>query len=124
MELFPPPDKSGSIKFLMAKSLPYPRRIALVAGLMAAGLGVQLAASFWAGLALLAAASLLGMAEGYDARPKTAGDRRTRARTRMEAKKRVFMRDFPPFVDRSRSGHPGEARRKREFHRVRPLGYT
>ncbi|HOW88653.1 MAG TPA: hypothetical protein PL037_00100 [Elusimicrobiales bacterium] len=74
MELFPPPDKSGSIKFLMAKSLPYPRRIALVAGLMAAGLGVQLAASFWAGLALLAAASLLGMAEGYDARPKTAGE--------------------------------------------------
>lgn len=76
MELFPPPDKSGSVKFLMAKSLPYPRRMALVAALLAAGLGVQFAASFWAGLALLAAASLLGMAEGYDARPKTAGEAR------------------------------------------------
>jgi hypothetical protein len=74
MSLFPPSDKNGQIKFLLAKSLPYERRMLLVASLLAAGLGVQLALSFWAGLAALLAASLLGLVQGYDARPKVVGE--------------------------------------------------
>lgn len=70
MSLFPPPDKDGQIKFILAKSLPYRTRMPLVAALLLAGLGLQLAVSFWAGLAVLLAASLIGAVQGYDAKPK------------------------------------------------------
>jgi hypothetical protein len=70
MSLFPPPDKDGQIKFILAKSLPYKTRMSLVATLLLAGLGLQLTVSFWAGLAVLLAASLLGTVRGYDAKPK------------------------------------------------------
>ena len=74
MPLFPPPDKDGQIKFILAQSLPYKPRMALIAALLLAGLGLELAVSFWAGLASLLAASLLGMVKGYDARPKVTGE--------------------------------------------------
>ena len=70
MNLFPPPDKSGQIKFIVGKSLPYKTRMWLVAALLPAGLVLQAALSFWPGLVLLLAASLLGIVKGYDARPK------------------------------------------------------
>ncbi len=72
MRLFPPPDKNGQIKFILANKLPYKPRMALIAALLAAGLCVQLTLSFWAGLAILLFASLLGMVKGYDAGLKTA----------------------------------------------------
>ncbi|MBI4802559.1 MAG: hypothetical protein HY796_08555 [Elusimicrobia bacterium] len=71
MSLFPPPDKEGQIKFFIAKSLPYKTRMALIAALLLAGLALQLTLSFWPGLALLAAASGLGVVKGYDAKPET-----------------------------------------------------
>ncbi len=73
MSLFPPPDKNGQIKFVLATKLPYAPRMALTAALLAAALCVQLTLSFWAGLAVLLAASLFGMVKGYDARLKTSG---------------------------------------------------
>jgi hypothetical protein len=73
MSLFPPPDKNGQIKFILAQSLPYKPRMALISALLLAGLGLQLTISFWAGLVLLLAASLLGMVKGYDAGPRAAG---------------------------------------------------
>lgn len=73
MSFFPPPAKNGQIKFILAKSLPYKARMVLIAALLAAGLGLEVTLSFWAGLASLLAASLLGMVKGYDARPKTGG---------------------------------------------------
>lgn len=73
MALFPPPDKDGQIKFIIAKSLPYKPRMALIAGLLLAGLGLEVGFSFWAGLAVLLAASLFGMVQGYDATPRIAG---------------------------------------------------
>ena len=74
MSLFPPPEKDGQIKFILAKRLPYKPRMALIAALLPAGLGVEIALSFWAGLALLLAASLLGMVKGYDAKPKASDE--------------------------------------------------
>jgi len=74
MSLFPPPDKDGQIKFILAKSLAYRTRMWLIAALLPAGLGLQLTLSFWAGLAVLLAASLLGMVEGYDAKPKVTAE--------------------------------------------------
>lgn len=73
MNFFPSPDRRGQIKFLLAKKLPYVPRMVLTGLFLAAGLAVQLIVSFWAGLALLALASLLGMVRGYEARPKTPG---------------------------------------------------
>lgn len=73
MSLFPPPDKDGQIKFVFAKSLAYKGRMSLVLTLLLAGLAVQLAFSFWLGLALLLAGSLLGIVKGYDAKPKRTG---------------------------------------------------
>jgi len=70
MNLFPPPDKNGQIKFIAGKSLPYKTRMWLVAVLLPAGFGLQAALSFWPGFVLLLAASLLGMVKGYDARRK------------------------------------------------------
>ena len=74
MNLFPPPEKDGQIKFILAKRLPYKPRMALIAALLLAGLGTEIALSFPAGLALLLAASLLGMVEGYDAKPKVSDE--------------------------------------------------
>ncbi len=73
MPLFPPPDKDGQIKFILAQSLPYKPRMAIIAALLLIGLGLEVTFSFWAGLASLLAASLLGMVKGYDARPKVVG---------------------------------------------------
>lgn len=73
MPLFPPPGKDGQIKFILAGRLPYKPRMALIAALLLAGLGLEVTVSFWAGLAFLLAASLLGMVKGYDARPKAVG---------------------------------------------------
>jgi hypothetical protein len=72
MRLFPSPDKDGQIKFIAAKGLAYKQRMWLVSALLLAGLGLQVALSFWFGLAALLAASLLGMVKGYDAKPKIA----------------------------------------------------
>ncbi len=74
MSLFPPPDKNGQIKFILAKRLPYRPRMGLIAALLLAGLGTEVALSFPAGLALLLGASLLGMVKGYDAKPKVSGE--------------------------------------------------
>lgn len=73
MSLFPPPDKDGQIKFVFAKSLAYRGRMSLVAALLLAGLAVQVVFSFWLGLVLLAAGTLLGLVQGYDAKPKRTG---------------------------------------------------
>ena len=67
MSLFPPPDKDGQIKFILAQSLPYKPRMVIIAALLLAGLGIEVTFFFWAGLASLLAASLLGMVKGYDA---------------------------------------------------------
>jgi len=72
MNLFPPPEKDGRIKFVAAKGLAYKPRMWSIAALLLIGLGLQLTVSFWAGLAVLSAASLLGMVKGYDARPQGA----------------------------------------------------
>lgn len=72
MPLFPPPEKQGEIKFFIAKSMPYRLRMAVISAALLSGLAVQLLFSFWAGLVLLAVASLMGMVSGYDARPDLA----------------------------------------------------
>jgi hypothetical protein len=74
MPLFPPPEKQGEIAFVIAKSMPYRPRMAVVAAALLCGLLVQLLFSFWIGLALLLLASLMGMIKGYDAKPATAPD--------------------------------------------------
>ncbi|OGS58803.1 MAG: hypothetical protein A3J79_06000 [Elusimicrobia bacterium RIFOXYB2_FULL_62_6] len=73
MSLFPPQDKDGQIKFVLAKGLPYRRRMAIIAALLLAGFAVQVVFSFVVGLFLLLAGSLLGMVKGYDAKPKLKG---------------------------------------------------
>lgn len=74
MPLFPPPEKQGEIAFVIAKSMPYRPRMAVVAAALLSGLLVQLLFSFWVGLVLLAVASLMGMISGYDAKPATTPD--------------------------------------------------
>ncbi len=74
MNILPPPQKDGEIKFFFARSLPYRPRMLLVALLLAAGLGLQLTMGFWPGLALLAAGMLLGVNSGYDAAPRITGE--------------------------------------------------
>lgn len=74
MPLFPPPEKQGEIAFVIAKSMPYRPRMAVVAAALLCGLLVQLLFSFWIGLVLLAVASLMGMISGYDAKPATTSD--------------------------------------------------
>jgi hypothetical protein len=71
MPLFPPPEKQGEIAFVIAKSMPYRLRMAVVAAALLSGLAVQLLFSFWTGLPLLVLASLMGMVRGYDAKPVT-----------------------------------------------------
>ena len=63
--LLPDPQRRGEIHFSLAKSLPYRRRLAIIAALLAAGLAVQALLSLWAGAALLLAASLLAVVRGY-----------------------------------------------------------
>ncbi|MDA8132017.1 MAG: hypothetical protein M0011_10990 [Elusimicrobia bacterium] len=73
MNILPPPQKDGEIKFFMAKGLPYRARMGLVFGLLVCGLGVQLTLGFWPGFIVLLFAQLLGMNSGYDAAPRTTG---------------------------------------------------
>ncbi len=74
MPLLPPPEKRGEIAFVIAKSMPYGPRMAVVAAALLCGLAVQLLFSFWLGLALLALASLMGMVKGYNASPVTGSE--------------------------------------------------
>ncbi len=76
MSLFPPPEKDGQIKFILAKSLPYKPRMALVSALLLLGLGLQVTFSFWAGLVVLLTASLFGMVKGYDAKLKVVSEQK------------------------------------------------
>lgn len=73
MSLFPPPEKDGQIKFVFGKNLAYKGRMSLVLVLLLSGLAVQLVFSFWPGLFLLLAGSLLGIVKGYDAKPRRTG---------------------------------------------------
>lgn len=74
MSILPPQQKSGEIKFFLAKSLPYYPRMLLVFLALACGLGLQLTTGFWAGYPLLVLGLLLGMNSGYDAAPKRTGE--------------------------------------------------
>ena len=74
MPLFPPPEKQGEIAFVIAKSMPYRPRMAVVAAALLCGLLVQFLFSFWIGLGLLLLASLMGMVKGYDAKPATSAE--------------------------------------------------
>lgn len=74
MSILPPPQKDGEITFFIAKSLPYRPRMALVALLLLAGLGLQVTTGFWPGLALMIMGQLLGMNSGYTAVPKLLPD--------------------------------------------------
>ncbi|MDA8131403.1 MAG: hypothetical protein M0011_07865 [Elusimicrobia bacterium] len=74
MSILPPPQKDGEIKFFIAGGLPYRARMALVLGLLAVGLGVQVTLGFWPGFIVLIFAQLLGMNSGYDAAPRISGE--------------------------------------------------
>lgn len=70
--LLPDPQRRGDIHFVLARSLPYRKRLGLMLALLAAGFLLQvLGCQFQAGLAvvvgagLLLAASLLGIVKGY-----------------------------------------------------------
>ena len=71
MTIFPPPEKGGQIKFIIARSLPYRARLLLLSLALLCGLAAQMFFSFWLGLAIFVFASLLGAVKGYDATPKT-----------------------------------------------------
>jgi hypothetical protein len=70
LKFFPDPARRDEIKFLFMKSLPYNKRVALIACFMAAGLSVQLFLSFWPGWFLLAIATAMSLVRGYDSTPK------------------------------------------------------
>ena len=69
--LLPDAARRGEIKFRLAKSLPYNRRLVIIAGLLAAGFSVQAmpvvpaAWSLAVGAALLLTASLLSVVKGF-----------------------------------------------------------
>ena len=78
MPIFAKPERRDEINFHFAKRLPYNVRLAVILALLAGGLLVQLlllrvAAAFWTGAALVAAASLLGVVRGYTNVPKKKG---------------------------------------------------
>jgi hypothetical protein len=64
--LLPEPQRRGEIKFLIAKSLLYTSRLALIAFLLAAGFILQFAtANLWLGGAILFVGTLLSLVHGY-----------------------------------------------------------
>lgn len=73
MDILPPQQKDGEIKFFLAKGLPYRRRMVFVALCLFFGLGLQLTAGFWIGYPLLLLGLLLGVNSGYDAAPRVIG---------------------------------------------------
>jgi len=93
MSILPPPQKDGEIKFMLAKSLPYRPRMALIALTLAAGLGLQVTIGFWPGYALLIAGLLLGMNSGYDAAPRLTG---------VEAWEKVSPDEFGKVLDKAK----------------------
>jgi hypothetical protein len=81
--LLPDARRRGEIQFVLARSLPYSRRMALIAVLLAGGLAVQVLVSVWAGAALLLAASLLAIVQGFSNIPEDlAGPREWRGAER------------------------------------------
>lgn len=74
MSVLPPPQKDGDIKFFIAKSLPYRPRMALVALLLAGGVGLQVTLGFWPGFVVLILGQLLGMNSGYNSAPRLTGE--------------------------------------------------
>lgn len=72
----PDPNRRGEIQFLLAKALPYGARLGLIAGLLGAGLLLQLFVSLWAGAIFLLLASLLATVRGFSNIPKVPRGRR------------------------------------------------
>jgi hypothetical protein len=72
--LLPDARRRGEIQFVMAKSLPYNVRLAMIAALLFAGFVLQLHVSLPLGAGLLLAASLLGIVKGYSNVPRKMGD--------------------------------------------------
>ena len=70
MPVMPAPQTRGELQFRVAKFLPYGCRMLLVLGLLLAGLVIQLCFSFWWGVPVLLAATLLGAVKGYKAAPE------------------------------------------------------
>ncbi len=63
--LLPEAKRRDEIKFLFAKSLPYNRRLILIAVFLLAGFALQILVNIWAGAVCLLTATLLSLVRGY-----------------------------------------------------------
>jgi hypothetical protein len=68
--LLPDPRRRGEIHFSLAKSLPYNRRLTIIAVLLAAGFAVELFWNLYVGAGLLLVATLLAIVKGFSNIPQ------------------------------------------------------